>query len=76
MINRIENIFSEVTGITDLEFTEKTRFDKIKNVSSLTMIQLICAIEDEFDVDIPNSQLKKFKTVKDLVEFLEEEVED
>ena len=57
MINRIENIFSEVTGITDLEFTEKTRFDKIKNVSSLTMIQLICAIEDEFDVDIPNSQL-------------------
>ena len=39
MIKRIENIFSEITGLTDLNFTEKTRFDKGFDISSLAMIQ-------------------------------------
>lgn len=71
MVNRIEKIFSEVTGVTELNFTEKTRLDKGLNVSSLTMIQLVCAIEDEFDIEIPNSAIKKFKTVKDVIKFIE-----
>lgn len=71
MVKQIENLFSEVTGLTDLNFTEKTRFDKISNISSLTMIQLVCALEDEFDIEIPNSALKKFKTVKDVIKFIE-----
>ena len=71
MIKRIEIIFSEVTGLTNLNFTEKTRFDKICDISSLAMIQMVCAIEDEFDIEIPNSQIKKFKTVKDVTNFIE-----
>ena len=74
MVKRIEEIFGEVTGLADLNFTEKTRIDKIANVSSLTMIQLICAIEDEFDIEIPNSQIKKFKTVKDVISFIESKI--
>ena len=76
MLSRLEKIFVDVTGISDIELSEKTKIKKIANVSSLAMVKLICAIEDEFDVDIPNSQLKKFKTVKDIIEFLEEEAED
>lgn len=76
MIKQIENIFSDITGLTELNFTEKTRLDKIKNVSSLTMIQLICAIEDEFDIEIPNSQIKKFKTVKDVIDFIEKNTDN
>ncbi len=71
MINRLEKIFTEVTGVTDIEFTEKTRLDKGLNISSLALIQLICAIEDEFDIEIPNSAIKKFKTVKDVKKFIE-----
>lgn len=71
MVNRIEKIFSEVTGMTELNFTEKTRIDKGLNVSSLTLIQLVCAIEDEFDIEIPNSAIKNFKTVKDVIKFIE-----
>ena len=76
MVKRIEELFGEVTGMVDLKFTEKTRIDKIANVTSLTMIQLICAIEDEFDIEIPNSQIKKFKTVKDVVEFIEKNTDN
>ncbi len=71
MIKRIEKVFSEVTGREDLEFTEKTRLDKNFEFTSLSFIQLICGLEDEFDIDIPNSAVKKIKTVGDVVKFLE-----
>lgn len=72
MIKRIEKVFSEVTGRDDLEFTEKTRLDKNFDFTSLSFIQLICGLEDEFDIDIPNSAVKKIKTVGDVVKFLEQ----
>lgn len=75
MVKRIEKVFSEVTGREDLEFTEKTRLDKNFEFTSLSFIQLICALEDEFDVDIPNSVVKKIKTVGDVVKFLEKNVD-
>ena len=74
MLEKLEKIFCEVTGVADIELTEKTKIKKIANVSSLTMVQLVCAIEDEFDIEIPNSQIKKFKTVKDVISFIESEM--
>jgi acyl carrier protein len=71
MIKRIEKVFSEVTGRDDLNFTEKTRLDKNFEFTSLSFIQLICGLEDEFDIDIPNSAVKKIKTVGDVIKFLE-----
>ena len=58
MIERIEKVFSEVTGTSDLNFTSKTKLDKIPGLSSLGIIQIICGLEDEFDIDIPNSVTK------------------
>ncbi|MBR3815986.1 MAG: acyl carrier protein [Clostridia bacterium] len=71
MIKHIEKIFTEVTGNTDIVITEKTNISKELNMSSLAIIQLVCAIEDEFDIEIPNSAIKKFKTVNDVVKFIE-----
>jgi acyl carrier protein len=75
MIKRIERVFSEVTGKDDLNFTEKTRLDKNFEFTSLSFIQLICGLEDEFDIDIPNSTVKKIKTVGDIVKFLEKNID-
>ena len=74
MIKRIEKVFSEVTGRDDLNFTEKSRLDKNFDFTSLSFIQLICGLEDEFDIDIPNSAVKKIKTVGDVVKFLEKNI--
>ena len=74
MIKKLEEIFVNITGITDIEFTDKTRLDKGLNLSSLAMIQMVCAIEDEFDIEIPNSAIKKFKTVKDVRKFIEKNI--
>ena len=75
MIKRIEKVFSEVTGQTDVTFTEKTKIDKNLGISSLGIVQIICGLEDEFDVEIPNSAIKKFKTIKDVITFLEKNMD-
>ena len=74
MLERLQNIFNELTGRTDIIITPKTKLNnKEFNFSSFAIIQLICAIEDEFDIEIPNSAIKKFKTVKDVLAFIESE---
>lgn len=74
MINKIEKIFHEITGNVDIRITEKTKIDKELGISSLGMVQIICALEDEFDIEIPNSAIKKLKTVGDVVKYLEANV--
>ena len=75
MLERLQEIFNDITG-KSVVITPNT---KLKNkefaISSYSLIQLICVIEDEFDVEIPNSQIKKFKTVKDVISFIEKESE-
>ena len=39
---------------------------------SLDMVEIVCAIEDEFDISIDDEVYKQWKTVKDTMETLEE----
>ena len=74
MLERLQNIFNNITGREDIVITPKTKLsNKEYNFSSFALIQLICAIEDEFDIEIPNSAIRKFKTVKDVLSFIESE---
>ena len=76
MLERLQLVFNQVIGRTDIVITYKTKLnDKDYNLSSFALIQLVCAIEDEFDIEIPNSQIKKFKTVKDVVNYIEKAAE-
>lgn len=72
MLAKLQNIFYNITGLSDISITEKTKLDNEEyNLTSFALIQLVCAIEDEFDIEIPNSAIKKFKTVKDVIKFIE-----
>lgn len=74
MLERLQKIINDLIGRTDIVITPKTKLNnKDFNFSSFAIIQLICAIEDEFDIEIPNSAIKKFKTVKDVLAFIESE---
>lgn len=75
MLEQIQAVFSRVTGITDYALTPKTKLNsKDLSISSFTIIQLVCELEDEFGVDISNSTLKRMKTVKDIMDFLAENI--
>ena len=72
MLERIQRIFNCVTGITDFVITPKTRLNKSEiSISSFTLIQLYCELEDEFDIEIPNAAIKRMKTVGDILSYIE-----
>jgi acyl carrier protein len=56
-------------GLDDLYLDKDTRFGDLQ-VNSFGLIQLICAIEDEFDIEIPNSAIRSIKNVSDAVKVI------
>lgn len=71
MIKKLQDVVNETIGRTDIVLTPKMKLEKELGLNSLTVVGLICAIEDSFDVEIPNIAIKNFKTVDDVVKFLE-----
>lgn len=74
MLTELQNIFNDVIGRKDIILTPKTKLKDLP-LSSLGLVQLICALEDEYDIEISNADLKSFKYVKDVVEYLKKIVE-
>lgn len=73
MLTELQKLFNDVVGREDIELTQKTKLKELP-LSSLGLVQLICAMEDEYDIEISNADMKKFKSVRDVVEYLEKVV--
>lgn len=73
MIQKLQEITNELTGRDDIVLTPNMKLEKHIGLNSLTLVGLICAIEDEFDIEISNSALKSFKTVKNVIDYIEKE---
>ncbi len=70
MLDKLQKIYNDVAGREDLILTPKTKLNDLE-LSSLGLIHLILEIEDVFDLAIDNRSLARFKTVKDVVRYLE-----
>lgn len=74
MIKRLEKLVRNYTHNDDLVITEDTVFFMDLGLDSFDLVQIICEIEDEFDIEIPDKVLKTFNTVGDVVKYLEKKV--
>lgn len=71
MIEKIEEIIQNYKGTNDITITGKTNIREDLGMSSFDLIQLACAVEDEFEIEIPDRAIKDFKTVGDVIAFIE-----
>lgn len=53
--------------------TSKTTFQDMK-ADSLDMVQVLVALEDEFDIEIPDEDAQKFQTFGDFASYIEKRV--
>ena len=74
MLDELQRIFNSVTGREDLRVTGKMKLKSDLGVTSLALMTLVCAIEDRFQIEIPNTSLRRMKTVGDIVRYLEKTV--
>jgi acyl carrier protein len=56
------------------QVTEEAKFIEDLGADSLATIELVMALEEEFDIEIPDEDADKIKTVRDAVEYLDKHV--
>lgn len=71
MTEKLVEIFQKETGIRDLVITKDTVLRNDLKINSYDFVQVICAIEDEFDIEIPDKELARMITVGDVTDYIE-----
>lgn len=56
------------------DITEEARIVEDLGADSLDLVELIMAIEEEFDIEIPDEDAEKIATVGDALEYLQKEL--
>lgn len=67
----LADIVNEVTGIPIDDVQLEKSFTDDLDVDSLSMVEVVVAAEEKFDVRIPDDQVKNLKTVGDAVSYIE-----
>ncbi|MGL5313932.1 MAG: acyl carrier protein [Peptostreptococcaceae bacterium] len=71
MFNKVVEIIREQLSVEDKEITMETSLMKDLEADSLDAVEIIMALEDEFSVEIPDTEAEKFKSIGDIVRFIE-----
>lgn len=70
MFEKVRDIIVDQLGVDPDEVTMESSFIDDLGADSLDIVELIMALEEEFDVEIPDEDAEKIKTVGDVVEYL------
>ena len=68
---KIKQIIAEKLGVGEDKITPQSSFVDDLGADSLDQVELIMAFEDEFDIEIPDEDAEKMKTVKDAMDYLD-----
>ena len=69
---RIKEIIVEQLGVEGSEITSDASFIDDLGADSLDTVELVMAFEEEFDIEIPDEQAEKIRTVRDVLNYLNE----
>ena len=67
----LQELAAEILGIEPDQVQLEKSFAKDLAADSLDLVELIAAVEDKYDVELPEEQLEQMKNVGDLWQFLE-----
>ena len=67
---RVKKIIVDQLGVKEDAVTENASFVDDLGADSLDTVELVMALEEEFGVEIPDSEAEKIRTVKDAFEYI------
>ena len=68
----LQELSAEILGIDAEQVQMDKSFQRDLAADSLDLVELIAAIEDKYDVELPDEELEKMKVIADLWKFLEQ----
>ncbi len=72
VIDRVKKILSEEFDVDVNELTENTNIQDDLDADSIKVYDLLMALEDEFQLEIPDEAIDEIRTVGDLTAYIEE----
>jgi acyl carrier protein len=69
---KLRTLIAETLGVEEEEVTPEASFEEDLNVDRQELVDLMVAIEEEFEVRIPDEEMATIATVGDAVEYLED----
>ena len=71
---RVKKIVVEHLGVEEVKVTENASFIDDLGADSLDTVELVMAFEKEFDIDIPDEEAEKLRTVGDAMKYLHDKM--
>ena len=75
MLERIKEIVSENLGVDAAQITEESSFKDDLGADSLDIFEMVMALDDEYEIEIPTEDLEKITTVGDVINYINEHKE-
>ncbi len=77
MLEKMKEIIAEQLSVDESEIALETSFKDDLGADSLDLFELVMALEEEYDVEIPSDDLAELNTVGDVINYLKDKgVED
>ena len=71
---KVKEIIIEQLDVEADQVTEEASFIEDLGADSLDTVELVMALEENFDIEIPDEDAEKIKTVKDAVQYIDKHV--
>ena len=68
---RVKQIVVEQLGVDEAEVTPSASFVDDLGADSLDTVELVMAFEEAFDIEIPDEDAEKIRTVKDAIDYID-----
>lgn len=70
VFEKVTSILSDKLGVKQDKIEENSKLIDDLGADSLDLVDLVMALEEEFDVKIADDQLQKISTVKDVIDYI------
>ena len=71
---RVKDIIVEELGVEREKLTNEASFMEDLGADSMDTVELVMAFEKEFDIDIPDEEAEKLRTVGDALKYLQDKL--
>lgn len=77
VFEKVRDIIVEQLGLDDASnVTAQTSLVKDLEADSLDAVEIIMAIEDEFDIEVPDEDAEGFQNIGDIIKYVEEKIKE
>ena len=71
---RVKEIVAEQLGVEEAQVLTESSFMDDLGADSLDTVELVMALEEEFDIEIPDEDAEKIQTVNDAIEYITDHI--